>query len=405
MQFEIMKYDDYTLVGIDGGATKVSGWIVNYLSEEKSYRLSEHHRELSYASIEGHLTDFTPVEIQKQLPQRESGKIDITDEESVQGQTYIKAAARVVQELYALGGEKPLLIGIGMPGLKTTDQRGINAIANGPRMPEYCTSLEKKLTASGLNLLTPIARLGSDADYCGVGEFYAAEGSFRNINNAYYLGGGTGAADALLLKGELVPFDQIKSWMAKTWEMKNDLDLSFERYASASGLQFIYARYSGKSVDLLNKSKIYPPQIASLAEEGNDTAIKTYQEVAAYLAMLIFERISTLFCGSIGLIKLINPRRDSLEAVHLYRGEIFERIIIGQRLGDLMASPTGHKVLTEPFLKEISTIINNADCIPEQAKSEYLKEGTFDKAKLVFSKLREAPALGAGIDAYLANFT
>ncbi len=405
MLSETMKYDDYTLIGIDGGATKVSGWIVNYLSEEKSYRLSEHHAELPYASIEGHVTDFTPVEIQKQLPQREGGKIDITDEESVQGQTYIEATARVVQELYTLGGEKPLLIGIGMPGLKTTDQRGINAIANGPRMPEYCTSLEKKLTASGLNLLTPVARLGSDADYCGVGEFYAAEGSFRNINNAYYLGGGTGAADALLLKGKLVPFDQIKSWMAKTWEMKNDLDLSFERYASASGLQFIYARHSGKSVDSLNKSKIYPPQIALMVEEGNDAAIKTYQEVAAYLAMLIFERISTLFCGSIGLIKFINPRKDSLEAVHLYRGEIFERIIIGQRLGDLMASPTGQKVLTEPFLKELSTIINNADCIPEQAKSEYLKEGTFDKAKLVFSKLREAPALGAGIDAHLAHFT
>jgi len=399
-----MKHNDYLLIGIDGGATKVSGWIVNYIAEEKSYSLSKDHAELPYTTIEGHIADFTPVEIQKQLSQRESGIIDITDQESVQGQTYIETTARIIRELYIRGGEKPLLIGIGMPGLKTTEQRGINAIANGPRMPDYCTSLEKKLKDSNIELLAPIARLGSDADYCGVGEFYAMDGSFRNVQNAYYLGGGTGAADALLLKGELVPFDQIKSWMAKTWEMKNELDLSFERFASASGLQFVYSKHSGISIDSLNNSKIYPPQIASLAEDGNAAALRTYEEVATYLAMLIFERISTLFCGSIGLMRFVNPKRDSLEPVHLFRGEIFERIIIGQRLGDLMASPTGQKVLTKPFMNELSTILNNADCIPKEVKNEYQKEGIFDKGKLVFSKLREAPALGAGIDAHLAHF-
>jgi predicted NBD/HSP70 family sugar kinase len=400
-----MKHDDYTLIGIDGGASKVSGWIVNDLKEKKSFSLSEHHAALLYNSIEGHLTDFTPVDIQKQLPQREGGDVQITDEEVIQGQAYIEATARVIRELYSFGGQKPLLIGIGMPGLKTSDERGINAIANGPRMPDYCSSLEKKLKTYGVDLLAPVARLGSDADYCGVGEFYAAEGSFRNIKNAYYLGGGTGAADALLLKGELIPFDQIKSWMAKTWEMKNDLDLSFERYASASGLQYNYARHSRKSVESLNKSEIYPPQIASMAEGGEEAAIKTYKEVATYLAMLIFERISTLFCGSIGLIKFINPNRNSLDSVHRYRGEIFERIVIRQRLGDLMASPTGQKVLTEPFLQELSTLINNADCIPEQTKNNYFKNDTFDAEKLVFSQLREAPALGAGIDAHLTHFS
>jgi predicted NBD/HSP70 family sugar kinase len=271
-------------------------------------------------------------------------------------------------------------------------------------MPDYCSAVEMKLHSSNVKLLAPIARLGSDADYCGVGEFYAAEGSFRNIKNAYYLGGGTGAADALLLNGDLVPFDQIKSWMAKTWEMKNDLDLSFERYASASGLQYIYSLHSGKSVDSLNKSKIYPPQIASLADKGNQAAIKTFNEVASYLALLIFERISTLFCGSVGLLKFINQNRAPLETDHLFQNELFDKIIIGQRLGDLMASPTGQKVLTESFQDKLSELIMNSNYLPDEAKNEYLKNNKFNEGKLVFSRLREAPALGAGIDAHLAHF-
>lgn len=399
-----MKSNDYTLIGIDGGATKVSGWIVDDSQNDQSFGLSNHHVELAYSSFDNYIPDFKPVEIQKQLPQRESGKIEITDSELVQGQTYIQATARVVKNLYTRGGDKPVLIGIGMPGLKTADQRGINAIANGPRMPNYCTTLETILKAEGVDLLSSIARLGSDADYCGIGEYYADEGSFQSVNNAYYLGGGTGAADALLLKGNLVPFDQVKSWMAKTWEMKNDLDLSFERYASASGLQYIYSRHSGKSLEFLNTSKIYSPQIAILAEEGEEAAITTYREVATYLALLVFERITTVLCGSLGLVDFINPNRDSLEPVHPYRGEAFEKIVIGQRLGDLMSSATGHKVLTLPFLHELASLIYKTDCIPDHIKSSYLQNDMFDPIKLVFSKLREAPALGAGIDAHLAHF-
>jgi len=396
--------NEYTLIGIDGGASKVSGWIVNYLSDQNMYGLSEHHHEISYVSIENNISDFTPVDIQVQISQRESENLRITEDESIQGETYIEAIAQVIQKLYDLGEKKPVLIGIGMPGLKTGDQRGINAIANGPRMPDYCTSLENKLKFTNVNLLAPIARLGSDADYCGVGEFYAAEGSFQRVKNAYYLGGGTGAADAMLLRGDLIPFDQTKSWMAKTWEMKNDLDLSFERYASASGLQYIYSRHSGKSVDSLNEAKIYPPQIAALATDGDQNAIKSYDEVAENLATLIFERVMTLSCGSAGLLQFINPNRDPLDPNHLYRNEVFDRIIFGQRLGDLMASPSGQKVLTKSFLHRLSDLILNSNSMTEKIKNHYLREKNFDKNKIVFSKLREAPALGAGIDAHRAHF-
>jgi len=395
-------YSEYTLIGIDGGATKVSGWIINNLADKNLYDLSQYHSELSYAAIEGHISSFKPVDIKTQLSEREKEEVHLTDEELIQGKTYIESTAKVIHDLYILGGKKPVLIGIGMPGLKTADQRGIDAIANGPRMPAYCSQLEELLNMRDIQAMASIHRLGSDADYCGVGEFYASEGSFRGIQNAYYLGGGTGAADALLLEGKLVPFDQIKSWMAKTWEFKNDLELSLERYASASGLQFIYSRHSGQSIESLNNSEIYPPQIAELAYNGDLSAGETYKEVAKYLAMLLYERISTLYGGSEGMLQFINPNRDILEKNHIYRNKTFDRIIIGQRLGDLMASDIGHSVLTNALFKNLSDLIHESSTLPPDIKNKYLKYNSFNDEIIVFSKLREAPALGAGIDAHLA---
>ena len=131
-----------------------------------------------------------------------------------------------------------------MPGMKTKDKHGISAIANGPRMPKYCQYIENKLEKNGIELLTPIDHLGSDADYCGLGEEFSSDGSFTNYKNSYYIGGGTGVADALKLNDKVTPFDQTKKWIAKTWEMKNDYGISMERYTSASGIQSIYGNYA-----------------------------------------------------------------------------------------------------------------------------------------------------------------
>jgi len=311
-----------TLIGVDGGASKVSGWIVNYSIKDNSYSLSKYHAELPYSAIKDHSDNFQPVSIPDQLSQREQNKISITDAEIKQGNTFIEATAMVIQSLASMAGRNPVLIGIGMPGLKTTDRRGIDVIANGPRMVHYCDKLEKSLNLKDVTLITPVYHIGSDADYCGIGELYAKEGSFRDVDNAYYLGGGTGAADAMILKGKLIPFDSTKKWMAKTWEMKNDLDLSFERYASASGLQYIYSTFANKSVDSLSLERIFPPQIAEKAISGEKAALKTFEDAARYLAILIYERICTLFCGSKNEIKFIHTNRNGFHIhsdVYIYR--------------------------------------------------------------------------------------
>jgi predicted NBD/HSP70 family sugar kinase len=394
---------DVTLIGIDGGATKVSAWVVSYNSIDETFALTDDHAELSYSTLDTFQPDFIPVSLDIQLAEFQANNSKPTDQEIRQGEAYVEACARVVISLAQTTGNHPVLIGLGMPGLKTEDKRGIAMVANGPRIIKYATELENKLLNAGIELVTPVAHIGSDADYCGIGEKYARDGSFRNVKNAYYLGGGTGAADALLLKGELVPFDQTKSWLAKSWEMKNDLGLSLERYASASGLQHIYSLKSGIEVQQLNEDKIYPPIIANKALEGDKAAIGTFSDSAKYLALLFYERIVSLYCGSRDIFGFVNPNRAKLDKDHPYLKQYFDRISVGQRLGDLLNSRAGIQVLTKPLINNLSELIDKSDSLPEEAKEHYLHGNNLKNERLVLSPLREAPALGAGIDAFLVH--
>lgn len=395
-----MKQKNYILIGIDGGATKAGGWIVTFDPAGNTYDLSDQHAEAAYAEYENFRSDYQPVSITVQLEERTTASVNLSEAERRQGSAYTQAVVDIIQQLSTAGRNKPVLVGIGMPGLKTRDKRGINVINNGPRIIEYCTQIENKLQEAGVEMIAPVHRLGSDADYCGMGEFYAHHGSFHGVQNAYYLGGGTGAADALLLKGELIPFDDIKSWMAKTWELKNDKELSLERYASASGIQFIYSRHANIAVDKLNADRIFPPQIAAMAVNGDRAAGQTFDEVSSYLSWLLFERICTLFSGSKDMFEFINPKHKALDPVHLYRGTLLDRIVIGQRLGELMTTDDGEKILTRPILTKLYNIIEAADCLPDKAKQAYISSNSFNREKLILSKLREAPALGAAIDAH-----
>jgi predicted NBD/HSP70 family sugar kinase len=392
---------NFTLIGIDGGASKVSAWLLEYNTTDDTFALTDDHAELSYSAIKGHIPDFKPVAIDIQLNEFHNNTTKPTETEIQQGETYVEACARVVISLLQKSGDIPLLIGLGMPGLKTEDKRGIAVVANGPRIVKYATELENKLLKAGIELLAPLAHIGSDADYCGIGEKYARDGSFRNVANAYYLGGGTGAADALLLGGNLIPFDATKSWLAKTWEMKNNQGLSLERYASASGLQHIYSLKSGLSVHQLSEEKIYPPIIANRALEGDKAALDTFADVADNLAALFYERIESLYCGAQMRFEFVNPNRPHLESTHPYLKYKFDHISVGQRLGDLLSSRSGNQIMTQPMVKRLAELIDKSEFLPEDAKEHYLHGNELKNERLVFSPLREAPALGAGIDAFL----
>ena len=386
------------LIGIDGGATKVSAWEIVYNKLNSTFSLGKANSAKSYREISGYIHDFKPVDINIQLNERDS-KVNCTAKERQQAAVYVEACAHTIQEIVKKTGCSSVLIGLGMPGLKTEDKRGIAVVANGPRMFDYSDMLEKRLKSLGISLASPVHHLGSDADYCGIGENYSEEGLFRNSSNAYYLGGGTGVADAMKLDVKIVTFDNAKDWMAKTWEMKSPEGLSLERVTSVSGIQNTYAEFAGKSTEDLNSKGIYPLQIADMAKEGNNAALKTYEIVNQNLANLLYERIVTLNKGWQNLFGFVNPNKPELNQKHTHIGKVFDTIIIGQRLGDLFDYETGADIVKRPILSRLNDLIQNSDTLPDDVKLHYKDLNKIIKT----SKLREAPALGAGIDAFLTN--
>ena len=390
--------NDFLLIGVDGGATKVSAWEIKIESDaDNLFGLGALNEQRAYHDIPGFITNFKPVDLPTQLQEWQSGNIHPTDDETQQAAVYIEAAAQVIETLADRSKKDRILVGLGMPGLKTADKRGIAVVANGPRMVTYARQLEERLAMKNIRFVQPIHQLGSDADYCGIGENYAAEGLFRDVDNAYYLGGGTGVADALKLNGKLLPFDRTKSWLAKSWEMKSADDLSLEKYASAGGIQSIYAMQAGVTVEALNEQGVYPPQIAGKAAEGEAAAVETFRLVSAQLARLLYERLSTLYAGWQDLFGFVNPQRAEPEADHPYRGTLLQRIILGQRLGELFETETAENVLKYPMLEELQRLIDHSDALDEKAKGHYAGIA----ALIAVSRLREAPAMGAGVDAYL----
>lgn len=390
----------FHLIGIDGGATKVSVWQVS-IDEQNHVELTDGSSTKSYSETDGFISGFTPVNIQTQLCEM-NDTVQLTDQEIQQGDVIIETCANAIAELSAHLSEKPLLIGMGMPGLKTPDSRGIIALANGPRMPQFADNLEKRLSALGLNLYQPISRLGSDADYCGMGEEFAASGQFHGVQNAYYLGGGTGAADALKLEGKLLPFDHIKSWIAKAWELMNQSGVSLERYASAGGIQWVYSnRYSSTSVETLNKKGIYPSHLLDMAIQGDPAAIDTFDDVSSNLAMLFFERLTTLYYGWLDLFEFVNPNRDIPSSEHPYKKILLERIIIGQRLGNLIDQSKSSHILWKQIVDNLTHLVTTYEGLTSEFVDYYCPNGQLNEKLFITSKLREAPVLGAAMDAYL----
>ncbi|NOZ74508.1 MAG: ROK family protein, partial [FCB group bacterium] len=284
-------------VGLDGGATKISGALLKRDVTSGQFSLVGVPKEIPLASCSGFSPEFHPVDIAVQLREMDAKTISTTKSEQAQEMAFLEASVKAIQACIPATDDRPVLIGMGLPGLKTPDQRGIAAMANGPRMPEFASRLEAMVQDRGIRLARPIHRLGSDADYCGIGEEYAVDGNFSAVRNAYYLGGGTGAADALKLNGKLVPLDHTKTWLAKTWELKSDEGLSLERFASAGGIQAVYAQISGQDVNDVIAEKIYPDVILDRAVQQEPAATETMNLVARRLADLLAERIVTTYRG------------------------------------------------------------------------------------------------------------
>ncbi len=381
-----MNAKDTLIIGVDGGATEVKAHAVDCddPGAVREFRL----RDESAARIYETLTSFTPVPVAEQLAARDSGEIRLGEDERALGTVWVQAAADAIADVARQCGAQQVIVGIGMPGLKTADGRGICVINNGPRVPNYLDELKRRLQDQGIELASPIAALGSDADYCGLGEEFAADGLFGDVESAYYVGCGTGVADALKLRGELVPFDRTTAWLLKAWQIPCALGPTFEKVISAKSLNGLFA------VLAPGAESPYPERAA----QGGDAVARACLHTAAVvLAELIFERLQTVYAGRV-MAAHRGTQYERLEVEHPYRGTLLDRIVIGQRLGAVYADDANRATFAVPLEACLAWMIGQrgdaalrAHCLDDQGQ---LRAGLVRA-----SRLRAAPALGAAVAA------
>ena len=388
------KEKEYIIIGIDGGGSKVSAGIIE--SKDISTFTIKSLSQQYYNERSEFNSDFSPVAMDIQLNEYNTEKYNVTNDEVLQGNAIIESFHNSIINLNI---DKPILMGIGMVGLKTKDLRGIGAIANGPRIPNFCIQLEDALHKSNIHLHKPIQYIGSDADNCGIGEEYGKDGLFKDIQNGYYIGGGTGTADALKLKNELIPFDSISSWIAKSWEILNENNISMEQYTSLKGIQSIYSNYSEIPINELCNESIYANEIFSRALKNEQAALLTCADITKYMSTLIVERVETIFSGWQNKFGLLNPKHSLLINNHPYKNNLLERIIIGQGLGKLFHLSKNTPLLWDPLHNNIYDMIQKSRVLPSEAKKFLFENGTLKKGFIMTSNLDNSALLGAGVTA------
>ena len=388
------KEKEYIIIGIDGGGSKVSAGIIE--SKDISTFTIKSLSQQYYNERSEFNSDFSPVSMDIQLNEYNTEDYNVTNDEVLQGKAIIESFHNSIINLNI---DKPILMGIGMVGLKTKDLRGIGAIANGPRIPNFCIQLEDAFHKSNIHLHKPIQYIGSDADNCGIGEEYGKDGLFKDIQNGYYIGGGTGTADALKLKNELIPFDSISSWIAKSWEILNENNISMEQYTSLKGIQSIYSNYSEIPINELCNESIYANEIFSRALKNEQAALLTCADITKYMSTLIVERVETIFSGWQNKFGLLNPKHSLLINNHPYKNNLLERIIIGQGLGKLFHLSKNTPLLWDPLHNNIYDMIQKSRVLPSEAKKFLFENGTLKKGFIMTSNLDNSALLGAGVTA------
>jgi hypothetical protein len=366
---------DTVLIGVDAGASEVKVHQVLLLSRGAPplFGLGSASASCCWDRVPG----FRPLPLAEQLAAQAAPALDEAERE--QGRVWIEAMAGSILSVAHQVRRERALVGVGAPGLKTPDGRGIALSRNGPRIPELVPRLEQRLALGGLELARPIGALTSDGDDCGRGEEVDRQGLFRGVQNAYYVGGGTGLAEALKLRGRIVPFDQARRWIPKAWELPSRTGRNFEEALSTRGMNATWAADARKPLPI--DPAEYPEERALRGDAIADGVLK---ESAHALVELVLER----------LIALRHGRGEGLEARHPWIGTLLDRIVIGQRLGRIYGEAHLARVLKERFEDELAHRLREAPF--PRMRARYLDEkGRLRQGLVRASHLRAAPALGA----------
>jgi hypothetical protein len=142
------------------------------------------------------------------------------------------------------------------------------------------------------------------------------------------------------------------------------------------------------------------------AVAGDPVAVTWLNTAALVLAELIFERLWTIKNG----LAHAPQRGDAyaqLDPNHEYRGTLLDRVIIGQRVGQIYADPAYREVFGDKLDADLVALIAGSE--DAEMRDAYLQRsagprrpGQLKPDFVLPSKLRAAPALGAAVAAVQA---
>ena len=185
--------------GIDCGGTKVMAQSTTFNSESGLVSPGEFQLEENYSDSPNWNPKFISVHLDLQRQEFAEGNICLTEPEMDQGDVIVETIQNVISKS---GSDS---IGLCFPGIK--NERGVVIMANGPRISDL------------LERIPEIDSLYNDSDCCVLGEWKSTIGKMQNCKNAFYIGGGTGIADGIILNGELIDFNE-RDDVKRSWELK-----------------------------------------------------------------------------------------------------------------------------------------------------------------------------------------
>lgn len=382
------------LIGVDGGASEIRAHEIltlprRSLLESPSFGLGAASASRLYDAARA----FHPVPLPSQLLAFDRGKVEpggpggISGIERAQGRLWVEAASEVILAVASQAGSTRARLGICMPGLKTRDGRGIAVMKHGPRIPDYLARLEELLANGGLALTHPVARLSSDGEACAHGEEAGAQGSLRGVGCAYYVGGGTGIAEAIKADGRIHGLDAFRGQVRKAWQLESGGGKSIEDGLSPKGMNAAFAQAIRRKLPL--DASDFPERRAA---EGDEHAKGVLRRAAEALAELAVDRMIALRRG---LVAKGSPRSDEdpSAGVRIAPNTILDRVVLGQRLGQILADPAHAEVFRLPSEAALARrILETGD---GALRKHYLDGSSLRSGLLVPSLLRAAPAIGA----------
>ena len=324
------------VIGVDLGATEVK--VHEVAVDPSSGRLAL--GSAAHARVHSVDPAFRPLAVEEQVRQAE-GALRWADGEREAAAAWVASTADCIGAVAAELGRSEVLLGIAAPGRKSADGRGTIAVRNGPRVPDFAERLESLLRAAGLTLVRQVKLRGDGVCGCA-GESASVRGSFADVRNGYYVGGGTGLAEAWLVDGRAV---DVSAHAQPAWRLGSESGAVFEDRLSMRAI----------------RTRAHPDA-----------------DVAVALAELVHRRAGELASGADARL---------------------ERVVVAQRLGYWVQERGA--AFVERFARELGArVAANDPWDGELLDGDLLGEPRLRPGFFAASTFRAAPALGAASAAW-----